>query len=449
VGPTQADAQAWAGFVESRLRKLVSDNLGRSLPLRKIQLWPKKLEACVAEKSALLTQAQRQNCLTYFIGFQVDQLRMRGEELNIEGQLQKFREWDLARFQPLVQGMDLLFQAFKVKELPLICFANIYAEGKREAMKKRRKLRDEDPLRQEKRKQAKLEQLKARLAEIQRKKEASASTQLKEETLLDGAGDVEETTKKRKRSDSDVSVGKDRDEDNDDTATPGDLVEDEENLLESALDTLQGTAAEIKTREEAASDREKLLAGQLLNPTDGQDDLPDARDDPPPDLDDDDDGYAGEDARSSFYNRSSSQIASAIVKGKYKRALPIPEEDEEILNKLGFSIVGDDDMKTVGPAQAPGYVPKQLDGVENDAADSGTAKHRSQRGRMTIRFNTKFDIVELDAMGRVIDRGDDDFKPTQQWTGWKPGFEFKLGARGLGYYRTGKEVVIPSRTAYF
>jgi poly(A) polymerase len=50
VGPTQTDAQAWAGFVESRLRRLVSDLLARSLPLKKIQLWPKKIEACVASK---------------------------------------------------------------------------------------------------------------------------------------------------------------------------------------------------------------------------------------------------------------------------------------------------------------------------------------------------------------------------------------------------------------
>jgi poly(A) polymerase Pap1 len=32
VGQTQADAQAWAGFIESRLRKLVLDMLGWSLP---------------------------------------------------------------------------------------------------------------------------------------------------------------------------------------------------------------------------------------------------------------------------------------------------------------------------------------------------------------------------------------------------------------------------------
>jgi poly(A) polymerase Pap1 len=33
VGPNEANVQSWTGFVESRLRKLVSDMLGKSLPL--------------------------------------------------------------------------------------------------------------------------------------------------------------------------------------------------------------------------------------------------------------------------------------------------------------------------------------------------------------------------------------------------------------------------------
>jgi hypothetical protein len=51
VGPSQAEAQAWAGFVESRLRKLVSDLLARSLPLKKIQLWPKKINGKLQDHS--------------------------------------------------------------------------------------------------------------------------------------------------------------------------------------------------------------------------------------------------------------------------------------------------------------------------------------------------------------------------------------------------------------
>ena len=48
VGPNRADLQSWTGFVESRLRKLVSDQLGKSLPLSKLQLWPKKVRGRAA-----------------------------------------------------------------------------------------------------------------------------------------------------------------------------------------------------------------------------------------------------------------------------------------------------------------------------------------------------------------------------------------------------------------
>jgi hypothetical protein len=65
-----------------------------------------------------------------------------------------------------------------------------------------------------------------------------------------------------------------------------------------------------------------------------------------------------------------------------------------------------------------------------------------------IKFREKFDIVELDSNGHVIDMGDDDFSPSKNWVGRKAGFEFKLGERGLGYYRTGKAVRVPSNTAY-
>jgi poly(A) polymerase len=70
VGPSQAEAQAWAGFVESRLRKLVSDLLARSLPLKKIQLWPKKINGKCggAEKSHSIASSRKHTSLrAYFL----------------------------------------------------------------------------------------------------------------------------------------------------------------------------------------------------------------------------------------------------------------------------------------------------------------------------------------------------------------------------------------------
>merc|ERR1711862_621364 len=74
-------------------------------------------------------------------------------------------------------------------------------------------------------------------------------------------------------------------------------------------------------------------------------------------------------------------------------------------------------------------------------------KHKKLPNITKISFiNPTFDIIELDDDGNVIDKGDDDFLPCKRWNGRKGGFEFKLGERGLGYYRTGKKVVVPSNS---
>ena len=81
------------------------------------------------------------------------------------------------------------------------------------------------------------------------------------------------------------------------------------------------------------------------------------------------------------------------------------------------------------------------------ALDGGSSK-RPGKPRVMMNFTTQFDVVELDASGKVVDKGDEDFSPSLEWTGRRPGFEFKLGERGLGYYKTGRPVVIPSNVAY-
>jgi hypothetical protein len=95
-------------------------------------------------------------------------------------------------------------------------------------------------------------------------------------------------------------------------------------------------------------------------------------------------------------------------------------------------------MKVVGANMSPPWQSTEL------MVDDSKAEFPVYR----IRFREKFDIVELDANGHVVDKGDDDFMPSKGWIGRKAGFEFKLGERGLGYYRTGKKVVVPSNTAY-
>lgn len=425
VGPTQEDAQAWVGFVESRLRKLVSDMLGRSLPLSKIQLWPKKIEACIADKTSLLTLGQRKNSVTYMVGFKVDTLRMRGNQLNIELQMSHFREWELSRFQPLVPGMDILVKSFECKHLPKICF-EIYGEtnGKEIAMKRRRMLRDSDPKRQERKRLRKLEALKAKMLEIQKRKDDKKA--MDETTAAE-----KERQSKRKYSDVDVEGDDMPDEKivkTEESSKGAEAREGEEEVeahqLESALDMLQENTEGGRTREEAEADRQRLLAGEVQDAAEEDGDYVPA--------DDEDLGYTLENARQAF-------MAQPKKQSRYRdiRALPLAEEEAELLRKAGYTIVSDSETESrvIGGNQPTPF--RELPHAEPPKI-----------GHVSIVFRSKFDIVELDANGHVIDKGDEDFKPSKTWTGRMAGFEFKLGERGLGYYRTGKKVVVPSNTAY-
>jgi hypothetical protein len=423
--------QAWAGFVESRLRRLVSDILGRSLPVKKIQLWPKKFAACVADPAtSLLTLAQRQNSVTYFIGLLVDRHRMRGDQLNVETPLQNFREYELGRFHAIVPGMDIVFKDFKVKELPTICFADIYAHaGKVEAMKKRRKLRDADPVRLERKKAARLEELKTKMAALQEKKNKNKRSREEEEEgdNDDNANEMDDSAEpalkaarlgamESSESPSAIEIGKNE------TAAA------EENLLETALDTLR-----------QPDDGDNNGTGGEQGPT-----ASNAAEQAEAELDEDgyqsDEnvvGYNKDDVRQGAFQQKIMPRMETSNNNNVKiintRCLPVAEELARALELLGMPIVPDNEVEVIGavpPVTSPPVKPENSDNV--------------------IKFSLmdNFDIVELDENGHVIDKGDENFTPSNTWIGRKPGFEFKLGERGLGYYRTGKKVVVPSNMAY-
>jgi hypothetical protein len=353
---------------------------------------------------------------------------MRGEQLNAEIAMQNFREWELARFQPLIPGMDVLVKTFKVKELPLICFDGMYDGGKTEAMKRRRELRDNDPVRQEKKRVKRLEELKARMAEIQRKKEEQQDKKRKrEEVELEDEEELGKEVVKQEETTTTDGV--------DDTEKPAEDANEESNLLESALDTMN----EGKTREEAAADREKLLAGELLvhRQGGGGDGNEDEADDVASVESEEEAGYTGDGARLSYFGQAQQHQLTD------KRCLPASIEEAEVLRKLGYSIVTDDESKILGAGMLPPW-----HGSVEEIQEAKRQREEQKQTRMRIKFRTKFDIVELDTNGYVIDQGDDDFMPSTSWKGRRAGFEFKLAERGLGYYRTGKTVVVPSNTAY-
>jgi hypothetical protein len=259
------------------------------------------------------------------------------------------------------------------------------------------------------------------MAEIQKKKEEGTLAESEEGSRKRKRGDdederdeiIDRESKQIKAKDEIENIKEEIDGEDDE-----DRLNEEADLLEQALDTMQqDTEANVKTREEAEADRRKLLAGELLEEGDEESD------------EEDETGYAGDLARQSVLpSRKNASARSTNI-----RSLPVPKEDAELLRKIGCPIVSDEETKILGVNQMlPWRRP-------SDKKPITKAK---------ITFRTKFDIVELDANGRIVDKGDEDYTPSKKWVGRKAGFEFKLAERGLGYYRTGKKVVVPSNTAY-
>jgi len=247
--------------------------------------------------------------------------------------------------------------------------------------------------------------------------------------------------RKRKREDGDGEADGDGDAGNEagNDGNEGDeasilqtetvAAKEEEALLENALDAIQQDTGEgtRKTREEAELDRQKLLAGELLveGGGNGEDD-----------GEDDDNGME--------FRRTD---------GAQTNVMSIAEREAEILRRSGYSVVSEDETMVAGDdlvlpwrKHAASAVSSQSISTKKEDTDGGSKKQKSTS--MKIEFRTKFDVVDLDEDGFIIDKGDDNFTPSISWTGRRPGFEFKLGERGLGYYRTGAKVVVPSNNAY-
>jgi hypothetical protein len=280
-----------------------------------------------------------------------------------------------------------------------MCFEGTYEGGKVAAMKRRRMLIEADPKRQEAKNKKKLARLKKKMEVMQRKKreeaEATANTvkAKNESENSDEEENLADSRKKRKREDE-GGMNPVKGE-NDDEVDDNDAEEEEAALLESALDAIEGAAGveRRKTREEAELDRQKLLAGELLD---------DGEDEP------DQGGGAN----------------AASLKGETMgdRKLTREEIEAEVLRRSGLVIVSDDEATVLGGNRIlpwrHGYKRTVAGGVKkeeppNDGGEDNKAnveealrKPIPRRVRTTIKFTTKFDVVELDAGGRVIDQGE-------------------------------------------
>ena len=279
-----------------------------------------------------------------------------------------------------------------------------------------------------------LAKLKAKMAAMQKKKEEAAAAAKAEAAEKAGAkrkreDDNEEAEEEARLLDEVEQIEAEEGATAKADGTEGE--EEEEELLESALDQIQEdeAAGAGKTREEAEKDRKKLLAGELLVEGGEEDD-------------DEADDYAF------LADVRNANVLPAEGRSQAAKEAAIRDKEAEILKRAGYTVISDDEVPTIGGNMVlPWREPEAVSGVKKEE-EGGSAAAPKKRPTVGIKFKTPFDVVELDADGYVVDKGDADFQPSKKWTGRRGGFEFKLGERGMGYYRTGKKVVVPSNTAY-
>jgi len=592
---TEEDVQSWMGFVESRLRKLVSDYMmmtghhhkassssSSSLPISKLQLWPKKIPICLVDRDALLDSSQRKHSYVYFIGMQMDPSRVlrrlrdhahggagsaagntaggagnagttSGSNLpsppyvlDLDPAMRQFRNIELSKFQPLLEGMDVFPRVFPVKELPRIVFEDMYEAGVVEeelksqlqqsqqsqsqtvtrvvhpkivAMKKRRRLADADPKRLEMKRLAKLAGLKRKLEEMQkRKKEKGGNVGNDNENKNENEnGDGIIATDQNENKMDSKELNHDHDHDN--------MVkkEDEKDITTTATTTTTTTTStpstttqeDTSTNDNQIEEEEEALLESALDSIQKNNDKVAQQSQQQQQQDDDDDNNKDKDKDKDMYYSSEDEfygpngarkITSSTKEGnenndddknnnimnqtpKKTRA----QLDAELLKSSGYNVVSSDEgggtngisnndsYKVIGgnmihPWRRPERVwmveeveeeeeedsenddkeKNDHDGARKPKKEGNTSKKHTTTTtttltnptKMEVKFCTNFDVVELDSQGYIVDKGDDDFQPSITWIGRKPGFEFKLGERGVGYYRTGKKVVVPSNIAY-
>mmetsp|Transcript_18409 Transcript_18409/g.24296 ORF Transcript_18409/g.24296 Transcript_18409/m.24296 type:complete len:785 (+) Transcript_18409:206-2560(+) len=142
--------RAWSGFVESRIRKLV-DGMARGAPVGRLHLSPLKFKQCTIPLAAQVprTQAEVENSaeqemetierkgVCYFLAFELDQTKLEGRTVSIDGPVQTFKTYELGRFNQLSEGMDFIVSHYKWKQLPDFVFEEIGGKPAAKEIRKR------------------------------------------------------------------------------------------------------------------------------------------------------------------------------------------------------------------------------------------------------------------------------------------------------------------------
>lgn len=139
------EEQAWCGFCESRIRKLI-ESLAYNSALCRLRAFPKKFPLTFANQVALGDGAAATPTtygVCFFVGFDIDRRQLRSREVNIETSVEFFKHNDLYRWNKRTPTMDVKVTATVWKQLPECVFEDMggrqVARGiRREYMKKKK-----------------------------------------------------------------------------------------------------------------------------------------------------------------------------------------------------------------------------------------------------------------------------------------------------------------------
>lgn len=155
---TEDDEQAWCGFCESRIRKLV-ESLAYIPQLCRIRTFTKKFPLSFVEAASPSAPPAPQDApsdqappppvkptkfgVCFFVGFDVDRRQLRGREVSIDNSVDYFKHNDLYRWNKRTAAMDVKITPVVWKNLPECVFEDMGGRQvaravRREFMKKKK-----------------------------------------------------------------------------------------------------------------------------------------------------------------------------------------------------------------------------------------------------------------------------------------------------------------------
>lgn len=143
------EEQAWCGFCESRIRKLV-EGLAYNPPLCHLQAFPKKFPLSFVENQSAASPTDagsdakaNKYGVCFFVGFDINRRLLHSREVSIDNSVEYFKHNDLYRWNKRTTSMDVKITPVVWKGLPDCVFEemggrSVARDARREFMKKKK-----------------------------------------------------------------------------------------------------------------------------------------------------------------------------------------------------------------------------------------------------------------------------------------------------------------------